>query len=193
MMPKGRKRRAGPRYTCGKRKRTQANDTTDQGASRVQVRREWWVTYETAKGEVMTGDLALADYPLGTLYTNGSINDDMWRAGSRYAWLYCARVGRSVHVTATALDPLPPGKDEDTAEQQDRRARWGQEFHAAQAALGGRRALRDALENLVVYERIPRWMRPQVPRESDIQEARMVLEALTMLASHFGYGQRRAA
>ena len=185
----GRKRKAGRREPNGRISRqvsAPAERFRDAGTDELAVRRQWWATFETSEGEVVMGDVTKTSYPLGVLLLNGSISEDQHRAACRYAWLYSAALGRSVHVTAVAFDRLPGGDDDPSTDQ--RRAAWMREFKAASAIFSSRKML-DAVVNLAVYERTPRWMRPQVPRVTDMIEAWLAIQGFRLLAEHFG--QRR--
>ena len=132
----------------------------------------------------MIGDVAMTSYPLGILATNGTLTEDQHRAACRFAWLYCASLGRSAHITAVAFDSLPGGEDEETPELGRRRAGWLAQFREASDAFRSRQQ-RDLVINLAVYERTPRWMRPQVPRQADLDEAQQVIDGISLLVEHF--------
>ena len=141
----------------------------------------------------MMSDVTKTSCPLGVLLLNHSISEDQHRAACRYAWLYSAALGRAVQVTAVAFDRLPGGDDDLRTEQ--RRAGWLREFKAASAIFSSRKML-DAVVNLAVYERTPRWMRPQVPRLSDLADAELAIQGFRLLVAHFGHGRlekRKAA
>ena len=46
------------------------------------------------------------------------------------------------------------------------------------------------LDNLVIFERFPRWLKPLQPLPSDIRHARLLLAAIRKLAEGMGYAPR---
>ena len=50
-----------------------------------------------------------------------------------------------------------------------------------------------ALDGMVIYERMPRWMRPVTPRPSDLAEAGALLAALGLLVARCLWALSEAA
>ena len=170
-MKSGRKRKACPREPSGRPSRAARDGGTDE-AQRI---REWLAG---------SGDPALTSYPLGVLFANRAITLAQHSAGVRYGFLFAVALRRP-NQAALAYDGAGPLS-----------ADWGEaalegmteNFNAARRALvnlGPR--TKTAVENLVVYERAPRWMRPVTPRQSDVIDAQLVLDGLDILAGAFGY------
>lgn len=175
-----RKRKFGAR---GKSGRLLARPTEiDRGTIENQARRSWLAGTK--------GDMNLTTYPLGILLANEAITEDQHRAGCRFAWLFSRIYGRP-SVTAVAYgEPRGGEGDEDAAQV----VRCKDELEAIEARLRGlSRQHRDVLVNLVVYERIPKWMRPVIPSFADVREAQMFQKTIAELEQAMGYRGRRAA
>ena len=52
---------------------------------------------------------------------------------------------------------------------------------------------RRGLDGVVIYERMPRWMRPIMPRSSDVAEADAFLAALGLLVANCSWALSEAA
>ncbi len=52
---------------------------------------------------------------------------------------------------------------------------------------------RQVLDGIVIYERMPRWMRPVMPRPSDVAEADAFLAALRLLVANCSQALSEAA
>lgn len=133
------------------------------------------------------GNPAYSTYPLGRLMGSGAISEDMHKAGGRFAWLYAKAISKKATCTAISFDPSGWGESEDDP-------RDLQNWDAAKAALCAiSRKTYDMVFNLVVEERSPRWMLALPPRRQDVADAQQLMLALSLLAEHFGYSERRAA
>ncbi len=165
----GRHRKPGPREPNGRIQRR----GVDRGTQELQDLRAWWAG---------NGDPALTTYPLGVLLANSVIAEPQHAAGCHYAWLHWAVYGRpsigavSYELRSQGIDEEPDRKVENAKLKRLR----GSFERAILAEHLTRRGWRD-LDNLVVYERTPRWMRPVMPRGSDVADARCVVEALEIL------------
>jgi hypothetical protein len=128
------------------------------------------------------GDLALASYPLGVLLANGEIGDDAHEAGCRYAWLYGFVFGRT---GAAGRGWMGAPKDEPRELPQQVAAAIESDFRAAAAMLARKPEGKRALEEIVVFGREPRWMRPVAPTSADVAAAKSFHAALAALTRHF--------
>ena len=143
----------------------------DRGTKEIQSLREWYAG---------KGDPALTTYPLGILLANGAISERQHSVGCDYAWLHWAVFGRA-SVAAISLEFRDRGQPvERDSEAEERRI---EEVHGL--FLDCRRARRE-LDNLVIFERVPRWMRPVDPRPGDVTNARLFMGSLGLLIRRFG-------
>ncbi len=171
MARRGRPRKAGSREPNGRPQRRRR----DRGTKEIQSLREWWA------GD---GDPALTAYPLGILLANGAITEQQHSIGCDYAWLHWAVFGR-VSLAAVSLEFMDRAQPiERHREGEERRL---EEIHSM--FLGCRRARRE-LDNVVIFEHAPRWMRPVDPRRSDVTNARLFMESLGMLIRRYGSALR---
>lgn len=158
-------RRGRPRKTrvdIPRRKRA------DKGTDEIKLLRQWYAG---------NGDPALTSYPLGILLANAVLTDDQHKAACRYAWLHWAVFGRpSVAAVSWEFSDrgLPVERDRETEEHKL------SEIHRIFKDITGRRC-RSILDNVAIYERPPRWMRPVNPRHADVVESRYFLEAVALL------------
>ncbi len=134
------------------------------------------------------GDQPLVSYPLGILLANGDIGEDAHEAGCRYAWLYGFVFGRTGAAAQSWMD-APKGTPREFPH--DVAASIERDFRAAASLLAGKNAGKRQLEELVVFGREPRWMRPVAPTAGDVGDARLFHAALATLTRHFkGAGPR---
>lgn len=166
MTKRGRKPKPGPREPSGKAQRTR-----DQGTEQLQARREWLAG---------KGDMSKTTYPLGILLVNGEITEEQHSAGGRLAWLYAVVYGRtSIGAAGYELGRGTSTREVDPKDE----ARWQKEVKRTLAALSGiSRHVRDDVVSLVVYERVPNFMRPGFPKDRDIAHAERVKAGLMLLA-----------
>ncbi len=166
MTKRGRKPKFVPREPNGRAQRNR-----DKGTDELQARREWLA------GD---GDMSKTTYPLGILLTNGEITEEQHSAGGRLAWLYAVVYGK-VSIGAAAFER---GRGRDTREvNPDDEIRWQAEVKRTLRALSGiSRHVRDDIVSLVVYERVPGFMRPGFPTDKDIAHAGRVKAGLRLLA-----------
>jgi hypothetical protein len=161
-----RKRKLGPREPNGRLKRTR-----DRGTPEVQTRRD------QAYGR------ADISYALGIMLANNVVSAGELQACERYAFLHYVVFGR-VNIAAMAYDgERPAGTRKNWPEEfiVDRK----REFNAARAALSPE-AL-NLLDNLVIFELYPRWLKPVQPYSSDVHQAENLLAAIRSLAESMGY------
>ena len=139
----------------------------DRGTDEVKRLRAWYAG---------NGDPALTSYPLGILLANAVLTDDQHKAVCRYAWLHWAVFGRP-SVAAVSWEftdrAVPVERDRESEER-----KLG-EIHDAFKTTD--RRCRQVLDNVAIYERLPRWMRPVNPRPADVAESRYFLAGVTLL------------
>ncbi len=172
---KGRDRKQGERYPSGGLKRQQG---PDRGADYAKEIREF-----EAAGKAPE----LTSYPLGKMLANSDICYGRFAAGCLYARLHWQRHGR-LSLAAVSYDGVSGGQGSLLTRLSDEEAAKAEKkLKGAQAVLmAAGRAIKDTIDNLVVYERTPRWMRPTVPRDSDMVEGDRAKKGLFLLAKHFG-------
>jgi hypothetical protein len=150
----------------------------DKGTDELQARRKFLA------GE---GDPILTTFPLGILMANGVISDEQYRAGTRFAWLHARVIGRgsmaAIEFERSHGKTLQEVDDEREAELQER---WRDSLHALPS-----RRTRDELISLCVYERTPRFMRPVIPVERDMLQAKYITAGLIKLAQAYGFLDRK--
>ena len=150
-----------------------ARPAIDRGTPELQARRA-----RLAGG----GDPELVSYPLGILLANGDIGEDAHQAGCRYAWLYGFVHGRTGAAARSWLG-APKGEPRDFP--YDIAAAIQVDLRAAAALLAGVPAGKPALEDVIVFNREPRWMRPVAPTLRDVADAKSFHAALSVLTRHF--------
>ena len=166
MTKRGRKPKFVPREPSGRAQRNR-----DRGTNELQERREWLAG---------KGDMSKTTYPLGILLANEAISEEQHSSGCRLAWLYAVVYGktsigaaafeRGRGMSTRAVDP----KDE---------ARWQKEVKRMLRALSGiSRHVRDDVVSLVVYERVPKFMRPGFQADKDVAHSERVQVGLRLLA-----------
>lgn len=147
-----------------------------------------------AKRAVLVGkDSAqeLAAYPMGVLLAQGVVSQDEHNAAMHYAWLYGRNFGRTVAKQCDWLgldvgryDTSDLGKYAKELEREWRRAK--------DAMLAKGRRVSDAVENMTVFDRWPRWLKRDLGyvhhvRLSDAAERKALQEGVAILATLF-YG-----
>jgi hypothetical protein len=166
-----RKRKNGPREANGRLQRSR-----DRGTSEGVARRN--LAYGRA-------DIA---YALCIMAANSVITVGELQACERYGFLHYAVFGRANLAAATYDGERPSGA----------RKTWPDEFvvgrrndyELARAGLG-EEAL-NQLDNLVIFERFPRWLKPLQPLPSDVHHAKLLLATIHKLAEGMGYAPRVA-
>ena len=160
MARRGRKRKIGPRTKSGRL--ISSKPAVDKGTVELQRMRKWLA------GQ---GDPVLADYPLGILLANNDITEQQHQVACRYAFLHAVVYGRS-SIAAASFERI--GKSWSGEWDDDWLADREAELVRLTDRLKGEPArLRMVLDGIVVYERMPRWMRPVRPRISDVREAEL--------------------
>lgn len=130
-------------------------------------------------------------YPLGVLFMAGDITEDQHQAGCWYAWLYGFTCGR---VTTAAVDwnHQPGGNREGWPDGLT--GRFEEYFKRVAGDLATDRRAKDAVDNLVVYGRAPRWMQPRRPTPGCLREAEAFHRGLAVVTRLFGlFGSSRRA
>ncbi len=150
---------------------------------------------QRAKRQALVGTGAaehLAEYPLGVLFARGLIDSDQLDAGCRYARLFRLALGgeslAAVNLTGKVFDP--PGEQDEAW-----LAARSRDYHTARCLLSrqGRR-VRELVENVTVYQRLPAWVyRCRPPSAGDIKALDRLTSGLSDLALHFRGAYRRAA
>ena len=176
MARRGRPRKLGPREANG---RLQRRRFRDGPTPELKSLRTWYA------GD---GDPNLTSYPLGILLANQVISEDQHRAGCRYAWLHWRVFGRpSVAAARFEFMDRAVGTDRDCMKEERRLKAVYEELRRHPARY------RRVLDGIVIYERMPRWMRPVMPRSSDLAEAGALLAALRLLVARCSRALSEAA
>lgn len=116
---------------------------------------------------------------LGVLRERGIIAQLQHDAGARYAGLRARCIGRA-DVRIPGNDPAGSGASDGT---DPREVALHREFNDMRDDLrrAGRRAF-DAVQNVAVFDRLPRWALTTSPRPSDEAERKALLDGLTAIA-----------
>jgi len=173
-----------------KRRGRPAPQLDDRGTPQAQARR---------LALVSGADPALSEYPLGIMLARGLVAGPQHEAGCYYALLYGRVVGRT-QITCAPLYRQVMGELAPSGGQQDEgmETRLQELFRFGKNRLlaAGRRVC-DATENVVVFQRLPRFLdpwsaRPQSARRADATELDAVLAGLDVLVACYGRAAGRA-
>ncbi len=178
---KGRKRKNVQRREPGGSVMRQPRRPVDRGTTEIQDRRR------ILAGK---GNPDLTSYPLGVLLNAGTIDDQRHQAGCKFAWLYRVVIGRT-SIAAVNWDGIMRGGD---GPDDARLAEYEKKLeHVSHAVKAISRQHYDALLNVAVFERTPRWMLPGHFRtEGDVMDSRRFSEALVAVAAALGHRERAA-
>ena len=179
MNTRGRRRKGGER---GKTDRLLQRP--DRGVQKLRQHRAWLSQQVSAGGDPMR-----TVYPLGIMFTNGTIGDAEHDAGCRYAWLHALVFGRTT-VAGARYDEMQ-GRDDFEPDAKWIKARRC-ELDIADEGFASRKE-RDLVTNLVVFERTPQWLMPVPPTQGDVIEARRTIAGLNNLALALGRKTKGAA
>ncbi len=170
MARRGRSRKTGPRELNGQPQR----HGRDRGTRETQSLRQWYA------GD---GDPVLTSYPLGILFANHALTEHELGVACNYAWLHSAVFGRhSLAAVSWEMMNHGRGPETETLEEKERQEQNQRKLWAINEILGTvPRRCRAGLDNIVVYERAPRWMRPVDPRPGDVTDARFFRVAVGLL------------
>lgn len=168
----GRKRKTGNREPNG---RLQRKPAIDKGTPELQARRKY---------DVADGNPELSFNLLGILQANNQITDHQRRVGMEYRRLYGV-VYKRPDVPASPLDGTDHGTPVEPDELYIRRCKT--RLHTMEEVLldlikREGRLVKDVWDNLVLFDRRPRWMCPVCPRPSDIREAKLFLLAIRKIS-----------
>ena len=166
---KGRKRKFIKREPNGRAQRERI--VQDMGSEGVQVQRAW-----NAQG----GDMAKCINPIGILAANDAITLDQERAAEDYRRCFQV-VYRRADISAAPLEGVERGQTLETPDEVVERCKailGPMQGALLELSRAKGRVAKDTFENLVVFERVPRWMKPVPPRESDSRAAKLFMDAL---------------
>ena len=148
----------------------------------VSVKRE-----ANGQTQIVPNDPTKAESPAGAMLVRGLITLEQYGAAERFAWLYSTMFGNMLPTTdrvpgvtsAPCCGVNPPCKDCSAAKLE---AKWKQ----ASAALDG--ASRNAVANVAVFKRWPRWLLREIgrnlyPRPSEDRERKALLAGLDALVA----------
>lgn len=166
MAKRGRKRKVGERFKSGDLK-----PAIDRGTPEYQSRRMW-----AAGG----GNPELTWHVLGILRAHDQITEDQYRAACEYRRAFCL-LYRKPDVPAVSMDGMARGAPADVPEEvigiaRGKMLRFDTALQHVVQSHG--RAAKDAWDNLVVYDRTPRWMQPVIRRSSDVRESELFMRCL---------------
>ena len=108
--------------------------------------------------------------------------------------LFQLKYGRT-SIAASNFDGVGSGHtgDVETPEDEDRLAACERNLERCQRAVGDHSIEAKAiLDAVVVFGRVPRWMAPLPPQPRDIREARLLVEALDVIAETLGHHNPRS-
>lgn len=175
MAKRGRKRKAGARFPSGDLK-----PAIDRGTPEFQSRRAW------AAGN---GNPELTWHVLGILRAHDQITEEEYRAACEYRRVFCL-LYRKPDVPAVSLDGMARGAPTEAPEEVIERAKglMAKFDRAIQSVvLTHGRAAKDAWDNLVVYDRRPRWMEPVFRRQSDVRDSDLFMRCLIAIERTHGF------
>lgn len=144
----------------------------------------------SGQAQIVPNDPSKAESPAGTMLVRGLISVEQYGAVERFAWLYSTMFGQMLPTTdrvpgvtsAPCCGVIPPCKDCSAAKLE---SKWKQ----ASAALDRHpRSVRDAVANVAVFKRWPRWLLREIgrnlyPRSSEDRERQALLAGLDALIS----------
>ena len=162
----------------------------DNGTPELQAKRLAIVGHKVdpKTGQRTQRDTHKAAFPLDAMLERGYIDQDQYSAGRRYGWLYSAVYGDKLPTSdgGGVGNGLPCGEAVECPSCRDCSARKiALAWRKAHLAIPDCRA-KDALENVSVYHRFPRWYvveggRLLVLRGSDVANRKALLRALDAL------------
>ncbi len=138
-------------------------------------------TESAARRRYLAGsaDPKYAAFPIGVMFANGDITARQREAAQAYAYLYRMRYGRT--SVAAGLHGADAGPDRDEIGEAAR-AEMEARLRTVQAQLArAGRAVKEAVDETVVFERFPRWMAPVLPRLSDLRHAAALMQGILRL------------
>lgn len=126
-------------------------------------------------------DPALAHYPLGVAFARGIVTSEQHQAGLDYALAFAVAIGRPAMGAGRALARFMA--DDRGAMDDADRERLTTDWRAyGDALLAHSRAVKDTLENVVVYERLPAWLLPgHVEAPSDVTHRERLIDGLRII------------
>lgn len=174
-----RKAQAGP----AQRRRKIVPPEPDRGTPELRAKREALVGH---------GDPVLSAHPLGVLLARDVIDEDLYGAGIRYAFLFGKVFGRT-KIVAHYADALVGTRD--LAElNDDDVARFERALRDCWQAVQplGPRAKR-LLDDVAVYERFPGWILADRLGAEDRADRRLLVASLRAMAGRSSVGARPVA
>lgn len=162
-----RPRKNGQRYPSG-----ELRPRIDHGTSEVIAKRLTLVG---------SGDPALAHYPLGVAFARGIVTPEQHQAGLAYALAFAVAIGKPSVGAGRALARFMA--DDRGAIDDATRQRLTASWRAYGDALLARgQSVKDTLENVVVYERLPAWLiQGHVEAPSDVRARQRLIEGLGII------------
>lgn len=181
MARRGRKRKSGERFASGDLK-----PAIDRGTPEFQSRQAWAAgacNEELMKKREGKLDTTLTWHVLGILRAHDQITEDQYRAACEYRRVFCL-LYRKPDVPAVSMDGVARGAPTEVPENvmeiaKGKMARFDTAMDLVLKAYG--RAAKDAWDNLVVYDRTPRWMQPVFRRSSDVRESELFMRCLSVI------------
>jgi len=132
-----------------------------------------------------TADIVLAEYPLGVLLARKLITQAQHDAGMHYAWLFGKVIGRTKPVS---WGERGHGSNATNEFDEEVMKSWKA---ACEAMKSRNRAVKDAVDNAAVYERLPGFLfRPMRPADKWLL---IGLETLAQTIDRWRYNARDAA
>ena len=136
----------------------------------------------------------MSTYPLGIMFANKQIGPEQHMAGLYYAWLHMiVRPSRRIMTAAQRFERLPQGHEKNSEDSdyvgwlRRQKARY-LEGRKAVEVLGPHAV--SLVDSAVLYEEMPRFLKPVMPSPRDVLEGQVIKEALTNLAKCYGQIKR---
>jgi len=144
-------------------------------------------TGSDGKNKKVEPDMTMTTRPIDVLKENGTISEEAHQAAERFAALRKKIFGKASPgaIDIGAVSRGRPDEDDDTAEAE---AKYRE---ACLAIKHYSRSVFDAVENLVIHDRWPRWMFELNADRADREKATLGLAAL--LAWHKNTARKKAA
>ena len=136
------------------------------------------------KFDAGNGDPNLTWNLVGILLANNQITEQQSKTALEYRRLY-GIVYKRPDVPASPLDGIDRGPPVEPDELYIRRCKG--QLHKMEETLldlikEHGRLIKDSWDNLVLFDRRPRWMLPIAPRPSDVREAKLFLLAIRKIS-----------
>lgn len=188
---------ARPGSRGGKRGRPKKSESEKLGPTPELLKKKRFLVGES-------GDLTLAESPIGVMFARGILSDGHHQAARIYEQLYCFRNGK-VHPGSTYASLINLGirhgagwdwDEEDPEARSERLSKaWRLAIRCLLKADEGRGQVKSEVENVVVFRSMPTWLiadifgQPLVINEH--QQKANIIQGLEVLRVHWRLGWKK--